>query len=299
MLWLYASATDEIQSNVEELNKKVSKLSEMTDNLLNKLIEFGFDLLIAILIFIAGKFALKMIRKIFKNIMSKSNVDVGVIKFGDSIIRAIGYIIILIIICGQIGIQTTSFITLLGTAGLSIGLALEGCLSNFAGGVLILVTKPFVVGDYIMINSASDDVEGTVDKIDIIYTTLTTIDNKAIKIPNGTVSNSILTNFTHQIKRRVDVAVGIHYEDDINKAQSIADRVMRQCEYIMPEEDNMVVVKKLADSSVILEIRMWTLTENYWKGMFYINQAVKEAFDKNGITIPYNQLDVHVHQKVN
>ena len=176
---------------------------------------------------------------------------------------------------------------------------MEGCLSNFAGGVLILVTKPFVVGDYIMINSASDDVEGTVDKIDIIYTTLTTIDNKAIKIPNGTVSNSILTNFTHQIKRRVDVAVGIHYEDDINKAQSIADRVMRQCEYIMPEEDNMVVVKKLADSSVILEIRMWTLTENYWKGMFYINQAVKEAFDKNGITIPYNQMDVHVHQKVN
>lgn len=159
MLWLCADAVGEIQSNVDELNKRVSRLSDMTDNLINKLIGFGFDLLVAILIFIAGKFVLKLLREIFKNIMSKSNVDIGVIKFGDSIIRAIGYVIILIIICGQIGIQTTSFITLLGTAGLSIGFALEGCLSNFAGGVLILVTKPFVVGDYIMINSSADNVE--------------------------------------------------------------------------------------------------------------------------------------------
>lgn len=294
MFWLTASATDEIQANVEEINQKVSKLSEITDGLLNKVINFGFDVLIAIGIFIAGRIILKLIRKLFKNIMDKSNVDVGVVKFADSIIKAIGYLIIIIVICGQIGIQTTSLITLLGTASLSIGLALEGCLANFAGGVLILVTKPFVVGDYIKIDGGQDT-EGTVDKIDIIYTTLSTPDNKSIKIPNGTVSNSILTNVTNQTKRRVEVLVGISYDDDIKKAKEIATDVMNSCEYILPEEENMVVVKELAESSVNLEIRLWTATDDYWNAKFDINERIKAEFDKNGISIPFNQLDVHVH----
>ncbi len=292
MFWQMATAVEEIESNVEELNNKVSKLTEITDELLSKVIDFGFDLLIAIVIFIIGRIALKLIRKLFKNILNKSSVDIGVVKFVDSIIKVIGYLIILIIICGQIGIQTTSFITLLGTAGLSIGLALEGCLSNFAGGVLILVTKPFVVGDYIMVN----DVEGTVEKIDIIYTTLDTIDNQCIKIPNGTLSNSVLTNVTHQTKRRVDVEVGIHYDDDIKKAKDIAGKVLEKCEYALPNEENMVVVKQLAESSIILEVRMWTLTENYSNGKFYLNEALKNEFTANGIRIPYNQLDVNIHQ---
>lgn len=295
MFWLTATATDEIESNVEELNEKVSKLTEITDGMLNKIIDFGFDLLIAIIIFVIGRIILKLLRKLFKNILNKSSVDIGVVRFVDSIIKVIGYLIIIIIICGQIGIQTTSLITLLGTASLSIGLALEGCLSNFAGGVLILVTKPFVVGDYIMVN----DVEGTVDKIDIIYTTLDTTDNKSIKIPNGTVSNSVLTNVTHQTKRRVNVEVGIHYEDDIKKAKEVAMNVMNCCEYILPDEENTVVVKELAESSIILEVRMWTLTENYWNGKFYLNESIKEAFSDNGIRIPYNQLDVNVHHSDN
>lgn len=292
MSWLMATAVEEIESNVEELNNKVSKLTEITDGILNKIIDFGFDLLVAIVIFIVGRIVLKLVRKLFKNILGKSSVDIGVVKFVDSIIKTLGYLIIVIIICGQIGIQTTSFITLLGTAGLSIGLALEGCLSNFAGGVLILVTKPFVVGDYIVVN----DVEGTVDKIDIIYTTLDTVDNKSIKLPNGTVSNSVLINVTNQTKRRVDLEVGIHYEDDIKKAKEIAMDVMNRCEYRLPEEENIVVVKQLAESSIILEMRMWTLTENYWNGKFYLNEAIKNAFSDNGIRIPYNQLDVNVHQ---
>lgn len=294
MFWLTASATDEIQANVEEMHNDVSKLAQLIDGALDKLISFGFDVLSAIIIFVVGKIVLRLIRKLFKNIFNKSSVDVGVVKFVDSFIKVVGYIIIIIIICGQIGIETTSLITLLGTASLSIGLALEGCLSNFAGGVLILVTKPFVVGDYIKIDG-SQDTEGTVDKIDIIYTTLNTIDNKSIKIPNGTVANSILTNVTHQTKRRVDVEVGIHYEDDIKKAKEIAAKVMNGCEYILADDENTVVVKELAESSVVLEIRMWTATDDYWKAKFYVNEKIKAEFDKNGIRIPYNQLDVHVH----
>lgn len=294
MFWLNATATDEIQENVEQLNEKVSKLSEVTDNIIDGLIGFGFDILIAIGIFILGRIVLKFVRKLFNNILGKSNVDVGVVRFVDSIIKALGYIIIAIIICGQIGIQTTSFITLLGTAGVSIGLALQGSLSNFAGGVLILVTKPFIVGDYIKIDGAQET-EGTVQKIDIIYTTLSTADNRSIKVPNGTVANSTLINVTNQTKRRVEVMVGISYDDDIKKAKEIATEVMNSCQYILPEESNMVVVKELAESSVNLEIRLWTKTEDYWNAKFDINERIKYEFDKNGISIPFNQLDVHVH----
>jgi small conductance mechanosensitive channel len=294
MFWLRATAVEEIESNVDELNDKVGKLTEITDGMLSKIIDFGFDLLIAIVIFIAGRIVLRLLRKLIHNVLNKSNVDVGVVKFVDSIIKVIGYLVIIIIICGEIGIQTTSLITLLGTASLSIGLALEGCLSNFAGGVLILVTKPFVVGDYIVVN----DVEGNVEKIDIIYTTLLTVDNKSIKIPNGTVSNSVLTNVTHQTKRRVDVSIGIHYEDDIKKAKEILAGLIKRCEYALSDDENVVIVKELAESSITLEIRMWSLTENYWAAKFYLNEAIKEAFDENGIRIPYNQLDVNIHQEM-
>ena len=297
MFWLMTNATNEIQSNVEEMQKDVSKLAEIFDGAVNKLINFGFDLLSAIIIFIIGKIVLKLVRKLLKNIFSKSNVDVGVVKFLDSFVRVVGYIIILIIICGQIGIQTTSLITLLGTASLSIGLALEGCLSNFAGGVLILITKPFVVGDYIKIDGMQD-VEGDVEKIDIIYTTLTTIDNKSIKIPNGTVANSILTNVTHQKKRRVDIEVGIHYEADMKKAKKIVKSAMENSPFILREENNQIVVKKLGDSSVVLEVRMWVKTEDYWNARFDMNERVKTCLDQNGIGIPYNQLDVHLHKNV-
>lgn len=292
MFLLATEAVNEIQSNVDEINDKVSKLSEVTDGLLSKLIDLGFDILAAIFIFAIGKIILGLIRKLVRRILNRSSADIGVEKFIDSVIKVIGYMIIIIVICGQIGIQTTSLITLLGTASLSVGLALQGCLSNFAGGVLILLTKPFVVNDYIVL----DGVEGTVEKIDIIYTTLSTIDNKRIRIPNGTVSNSVLTNVTDQQKRRVDIEVGIHYEDNIAKAKEIAANVINGCEYALNDEENVVIVKELSESSIILEVRMWTSTEDYWNARFYMNEAIKSAFDENGIRIPYHQLDVNVHQ---
>lgn len=284
-------ATSELTNTVEDLTQNVSKIAKITDNLIDKVVGFGLDVLIAIVIFIIGRIILKFARKLVKKLLEKSNVDIGVVRFTDSIVKVLGYVIIIIIICGQIGIETTSLITLLGTASLTIGLALEGCFSNFAGGVLLLVTKPFVVGDYISVNG----VEGVVERIDLIYTKLQTVDNKSITMPNGSVSNSTLVNVTHQTKRRVDVAVGIHYDDDLKKAKEVATKVMNSYKNILTEESNAVVVKELSESSIIIEIRMWTSTEDYWDGMFYLNENIKNEFAANNITIPYNQLDVHVH----
>ena len=275
---------------IEQIDKKISRVTALSDDLIDKAINFGINLLIAAIIFFVGKLILKAVRKLINNIFSKSSVDVGVVKFVDSIVKALGYIIIIIVICGQIGIQTTSLITLLGTAGVSIGLALQGSLSNFAGGILILVGKPFVVGNYIK----AEDVEGVVTKIDILYTTLHTVDNIMVKMPNGTLSNSVVTNYTFEGKRRSDLDVGIHYDDDVKKAVEIATHVMNECPYVLTEEANTVVVKELAESAVILQIRMWSTTENYWPARFYLNEKIKEAYEHNEIHIPFNQLDVHV-----
>ena len=284
MFILATEVQQNIEQNVEELDKKVSRLSTLIDDGINKAIDFGFDLLLAIVIFIIGRIVLSFVRKLFKKIMNRSNIDEGVVKFLDSMIKVFGYIVIIITICGQIGIQTTSFITLLGTAGVSIGLALQGSLANFAGGILILITKPFVLGDYII----AEGVEGNVTKIDIIYTTLQSIDNKSIKLPNGKLADSVLTNVTHQEERRLDVEVGI------KKAKKIMADVMKKSEYGIKPEEEVVVVKELADSSIILEMRMWVKTEDYWNAKFYLNENVKYKFDENNISIPFNQLDVNL-----
>ena len=198
MFILATEVQQNIEQNVEELDKKVSRFATVIDDGINKAIDFGFDLFLAIVIFIIGRIVLSLVRKLFKKIMNKSNIDEGVVKFLDSMIKVFGYILIIITICGQIGIQTTSFITLLGTAGVSIGLALQGSLANFAGGILILITKPFSLGDYII----AEGVEGNVTKIDIIYTTLQSIDNRScFKLPNGKLADSVLTNVTHQEER--------------------------------------------------------------------------------------------------
>lgn len=293
-MFILADATkselESIENNIENMAEEVSKLSQLTSNLMDKAIAFGIKILIAILIFLVGRFIIKKIRKIVNRILNKSSVDIGVVKFINSLLNATLYIVLIIIICGQVGIETTSFAALLASGGLALGLAFEGSLSNFAGGVLILVMKPFLVGDYI----ESNGVEGVVEKIDIFYTSLITVDNKAVKLPNGTLSNSVLTNYSMHDKRRVDVEVGIHYDDDIKKAKTVLTEVMNSYENILPDDENAVVVKSLGESSVNLEVRMWVATENYWDGKFYLNEKIRVELDAAGITIPYNQLDVRI-----
>lgn len=293
-MFILANATkseiESIENNIENITNEVSQLSKITNNLLDKIIAFGIKVLVAIVIFVVGRFVIKKVLKIAERVMIKSSVDVGVVKFVQSVLNIVLYILLIIIICGQVGIETTSFAALLASGGLAAGLAFEGSLSNFAGGVLILVMKPFSVGDYI----DSNGVEGEVEKIDFFYTSLVTIDNKAVKLPNGTLSNSVLTNYSMHNKRRVDVEVGIHYDDDIKKAKTVLTDIMNSYKNILVEEENVVVVKSLGESSVNMEVRMWVATENYWDGKFYLNETIRVKLDEAGITIPYNQLDVRI-----
>jgi hypothetical protein len=292
---LLASATqkevESVSDNIEQLSKDVSKLSQIGSDLIDKAVAFGIDIIIAVIIFVIGKFIIKFILKFVDRIFAKSSADEGVAKFIHSVLKVALYIILAITICGQIGIETTSFAAIVASGGLAIGLAFEGSLSNFAGGVMILIMKPFTVGDYI----ESNGVEGTVYKIDIFYTSLKTVDNKSVKLPNGTLSNSILTNYSMNDKRRVDVEVGIAYDDNIELARKELERVMNSYSNIMRDEANAVVVKNLADSAIIMEVRVWVPTEYYWDCKFYLNENIRVSFDKAGISIPFNQLDVNVH----
>lgn len=292
---LLASATqkevESVSDNIEQLSKDVSKLSQIGSDLIDKAVAFGIDIIIAVIIFVIGKFIIKFILKFVDRIFAKSSADEGVAKFIHSVLKVALYIILAITICGQIGIETTSFAAIVASGGLAIGLAFEGSLSNFAGGVMILIMKPFTVGDYI----ESNGVEGTVYKIDIFYTSLKTVDNKSVKLPNGTLSNSILTNYSMNEKRRVDVEVGIGYDDNIELARNELEKVMNSYSNIMRDESNVVVVKNLADSAIIMEVRVWVPTEYYWDCKFHLNEQIRVAFDKAGISIPFNQLDVNVH----
>ncbi len=290
---LASNVSEEVESGLNELNKEVSALTGTLDKMVDKLIDFGWHLLIAIAIFAVGKVVIRLMRKLVKNIFKKSNADEGVVKFVDSLVKFTGYVIVLIIICSEIGIETTSFITLLGTAGLSIGLALQGSLANFAGGVLILLSKPFIIGDYVMINGE----EGTVTKIDIVYTTLVKADNRVIKCPNGEVANNTIINFTNQDGRRVDVKFSIHYDANIEQAKDIVNQVIENSPYTLKDKPNDVVVMLLDESGVNLETRAWVEPKDYWDAYFYLNEHIKNELEKNGIIIPYNQLEVHVNSK--
>lgn len=290
---LASNVSEEVESGLNELNKEVSALTGTLDKMVDKLIDFGWHLLIAIAIFAVGKVVIRLMRKLVKNIFKKSNADEGVVKFVDSLVKFTGYVIVLIIICSEIGIETTSFITLLGTAGLSIGLALQGSLANFAGGVLILLSKPFIIGDYVMINGE----EGTVTKIDIVYTTLVKADNRVIKCPNGEVANNTIINFTNQDGRRVDVKFSIHYDADIEQAKDIVKQVIENSPYTLKDKQNDVVVMLLDESGVNLETRAWVEPKDYWDAYFYLNEHIKKELEKNDIIIPYNQLEVHVNSK--
>lgn len=290
MNFLLANNVSEVESGLNELNKQVGTLTGMFDKFLEKLVDFGIQLVIAIIIFVIGKLVIRLLRKFIKNIFKKSNGDEGVAKFVDSLIKFVGYVVVLIIICGQIGIETTSFITLLGTAGLSIGLALQGSLSNFAGGVLILLSKPFVIGDYVMINEE----EGTVLKIDIVYTTLVKADNRLIKCPNGEVSNNTIINYSNQDGRRVDVKFSVHYDSDLEKTKEIVRNVIANAPYTLQDRENDVVVMLLDESGVNLETRAWVAPKDYWDAYYYLNEHIKNELEKNEIIIPYNQLEVHV-----
>lgn len=285
----------EISDNLNQAVDKANKFVQALEGYIPKIIGFGINLLIAILIFALGKIVISFLMKLVNKFLKKSNIEVSVQKFLDSLIKALLYFVLVIIICNQIGIQTTSFIALLSTAGLTIGLALQGSFSNFAGGVLILLLKPFKVGDYIVDGSSGK--EGTVQKIDLFYTMIVTVDNKLITIPNGNLSNTHITNASAFDTRRVDLKVGVSYDSDVEKAKAIIREVGTNEPARLKDEEAVVCIQELAASEVTIALRVWVKTEDYWDAYFRMNEQLKKSLDYAGIEIPYNQLDVHIKQQ--
>lgn len=281
----------EVSEQVQQADP--DQIKEYFKGLLPEILDFGVKVLLAFLIYIIGVRIIKFLRKLLKRFLDRSGAEEGVKQFLDSLAKALLYFCLVMLICSWFGISTASVVALLGSAGLAIGLALQGCLSNFAGGVLILVIKPFKVGDYIIEDDHKN--EGTVTEIELFYTRLTTPDNQVIIIPNGILANCSLTNVTHQEKRRLDLSVGISYEADIGKVKKILTGLLEAEPEHLPEEELLAFVKELADSSVVMGCRIWVKTENYWTVKWRLTEEIKNALDENQIEIPYNQLEVTVH----
>ncbi|MCI6499134.1 mechanosensitive ion channel family protein [Lachnospiraceae bacterium HCP1S3_C3] len=276
----------------DDINKKANAFVEYLKTHIDTFIAFGFRILFAILMIIVGKIIIKFLLKICDRFFDRAGTEISVRKFLNSFIRVVLYIVLILVVCAQVGIETTSFIAVMGSAGLALGLSLQGSLSNFAGGILILLIKPFVVGDYIIDGGSGK--EGKVSRIDLFYTHLITPDNKMIVIPNGTLANSNLTNLTTFDKRRVDIMVGISYSSDIKKAKELLEEIADKCQYVLKEEKVEVFVNSLDSSQVTLGIRVWTKTTDYWDALFQLNETIKYTFDENDIEIPFDQLEVHV-----
>ncbi len=272
-----------------------NKLSDYVQMNIPVVIQFALQVILALIVFFVGVKLIKWIRKLVKKSLEKANVDVGVGQFIDSLLKFLLYFLLIFMIGTKFGLDATSVAAVLASAGVAIGLALQGSLSNFAGGVLILLLKPFVVGDYIIENGNKQ--EGTVAEIQIFYTKLRTVDNRIIVIPNGALANNSLINVTAQKERRVDLSVGVSYDADLKKAKDVIENVLKTDEAVLKDKDIVVFVDNLADSSVVIGARSWVASEDYWTAKWRMLENIKVALDENGISIPYQQIDVHMKEK--
>lgn len=272
----------------------LTEAENYTSILLNKLLNGSFELarrlVFALLIWVIGRKFIRLLVALLTKTFNRTGLDVGLEKFLLSLTRFVLNVVLIITVIGALGIQTTSLITLIGSLGLTIGLSLQGSLSNFAGGVLILLFKPFKVGDYII----SCGTEGTVQVIDLLYTRLVTIDNKTVTIPNGTLANATITNVAAEPERRVDISITVSYTTDLGKAKEIMLKVMNSTENILANRDMVVFVDQLGDSGITLTSRCWVNTEHYFPVLWALKENYKNAFDENGISIPFPQMDVHI-----
>lgn len=274
----------------EEITRSTDQAQELLNWGWEKVLEYAPDVLLAIVTLIVGRIVIGYLIRLVKKVMVKRDVDESLRGFLTGILKFMLWIMLIISVVSTLGVQTTSFVAVLGAAGLAIGLALQGSLANFAGGVLILLFKPFKVGDVIQ---AEGEV-GTVAKIDVLHTTVHTITNKEVIMPNGQVANSTVINIGRQPKRRVDFNVGIAYNASIKEARKVILDVLSKDDRIDADPEPVVYLSNLGDSSLDLVVRCWTDTGNYW-GVFFDNlEAIKEGLDAAGIGIPFPQRDVHI-----
>ena len=284
-------------TSVKQSLKDILNFKEYLTEQLPALTGFCIKVVLSIIVFFVGRRIISWIVNIMRKSLERANRDAGVVQFISSAGKANLYMLLIFNIAISLGVKESSVAALLGTAGVTVGLALQGGLANLAGGVLLLIFKPFVVGDYI-IQDQTNGCEGTVAKIEICYTTLLSIDNKKIVVPNGTLSNSTIINVTAKENRKLEIKVGISYDADIRKAKKVIEDILKADPDTRSDNSEMVVfVDSLADSAVIIGLRVWVPTDAYWKTKWRLNQRIKEEFDANGITIPYNQMEVYLHPR--
>ena len=269
------------------------ELSNIFAKIYELLMVYGLRIIAAIIILIVGRWVSLGIKKLIKRIMRKSKTDETLVSFVANLSYVALLAFVVIAALNQLGIQTASFIAVVGAAGLAIGLALQGSLANFAAGVLMIIFKPFKADDFI----EAAGVSGVVEKIQIFTTQLKTPDNKTIIIPNSKVLGGNITNYTVKGTRRVDMVFGISYNDDIDKARQIIRDIIEPDDRVLKDPALMVVVSELADSSVNLTARAWTKADDYWSVFFETTEKVKKAFDEKGISIPFPQTDVHLYKE--
>lgn len=291
-----ADTTQEVTDATQEAVKQVNQLTQYVQDSIPSMITFALEVLAALVAFFIGRLIIGWIRKIVRRSFERSGADKGVEQFVDSLLKYGLYALLIFSLVSSLGFDTTSVAALMASGGVAIGLALQGSLSNFAGGVLILLLKPFVVGDYII--EDTNGKEGTVKEIQIFYTKLSTIDNKTIVIPNGMLTNNSITNATAKDERQLDLRVGISYDTDIRQAKAVIEKLLEQDKSIIKSEQINVFVHELADSAVVLGIRAWVKNEEYWETRWRLLEEIKLAMDENGIVIPYPQMTVHMEENV-
>ncbi len=270
-------------------------LKSFFEKLPEKALHLGVRVLLAVVCFLIGVQLIKLIRKIIKKSMQRASAELGAVQFVDSFVKAALYVLLVLMLASSFGVDAASIVAVLGSAGVAIGLAIQGSLSNLAGGVLILLLKPFRVGDYILESSTGK--EGTVTEIQIFYTKLLTVDNKTVILPNGSLANNSIVNMTAQANRRMDIIVSVSYRADLKRAKEVLMNVLLEDDAVLKDMDRMVFVDELAASSVNLGVRCWFKQADFWTGKWRVTENCKLALDEAGIEIPFNQLDVHLEQK--
>ena len=270
----------------------ISMFDTLLDQLSTVVVDYGLKIVGAVITLVIGLWIINQIVKILQKALNKSAVEESLEQFLGSLISILLKVTLIIVIASQLGVETTSFIAILGAAGLAVGLALQGSLSNFAGGVLILLFKPFKTGDYI----EAQGKDGFVKDIQIFNTLLQTRDNRIIIIPNAALSNGNITNYSTEPTLRVDMVFGVSYGDDIKKTRDILLQICESEDLVLKDPAPFVSVLELADSSVNFAVRPWCKTDDYWDVYFRIHEKVKLALDEAGISIPFPQQDVYLHQ---
>jgi small conductance mechanosensitive channel len=256
-------------------------------------IDLGIKVATALTIFLVGKFIVRLVVSGISKVMQKQAIDKTLETFICNLVKTVLMVVVVIAAIGAIGVETTSFIAIFGAAGLAVGLALQGSLSNFASGVLIVLFRPYRVGDWI----EAAGISGSVEQVQILTTILKTGDNKQIIVPNSQIMDSIITNYSANDTRRIDMVVGVSYGDDIDKVRKTLNELLAAEDRILPDPAPTIAVSALADSSVNFVVRPWVNTSDYWGVMFDMTEAIKKRFDKEGISFPFPQQDVHLYNE--